>query len=116
MKSLIIPTTYRLWMKAYETRNFQPSQDGHLAAAAHVAGLGRRFPGVALRLGRAAVIQALDEHTRTCLLYPPVPQPLSQALRTAWRILNYTNNVRPVKCNQTWARAMRHDPWSIRLH
>lgn len=110
------PTTYRMWMQAYETRNFQPSQDGHLAAEAHVAGLGRRFPGVALRLGRAAVIQALDEHTRTCLLYQPVPQPLSHALRTGWRILNYTNHVRPRKCNQTWARAMRQDRWSKRLH
>jgi hypothetical protein len=75
------PPAYRMWFKAYETRHFQPSQDGHLAAEAHVAGLGRRFPGPALRLGRTAVIQALDEHTRTCLLYQPVPPPLSHALR-----------------------------------
>ena len=110
------PMTYRMWMRAYETRNFQPSQDGHLAAEAHVAGLGRRFPGVALRLGRAAVIQALDEHTRTCLLYQPVPQPLSHALRTAWRILNYANRVRPAKCNQTWARGIRQDGWPVCPH
>jgi hypothetical protein len=103
------PSTYQMWMKTYETRHFQPSQDGHLAAEAHVAGLRRCFPSIALHLGRAAVIEALDEHTRSCLLYQPVPKLLSQALQIAWRIHHCGTRVRPLKCSQTWARGFCHD-------
>lgn len=101
------PSAYQLWMTAYENQHFEPSEDGHRAAEAHVRGLSVRFPGFALRLARAAVVETMDDRTRICLGYRPVARPVAGALRLSWQAITAAEPLRLVRCDHTWARSRR---------
>lgn len=93
------------WMLDYEARLFEPSDDAHAVAEAHLVAIGRWFPPANRGLARLMVATALGEDVRRCIGYAEPSVTAQSAQRTLWRTFAPALRLRAVRLDSSWTTA-----------